>query len=747
MRYLLYAIAFLILYKSFSQYPKYQMECEEKVPKYLREVFEVAIAEFNAIGFRQCGYLQVTSTVEIEAPTLETFLYNSLCETYVIIGIRYSAKPDDLFKIEFYTFFEDESLLLTTNSKADGVIDGTPDLIIQDAYMTHISTQWHLHENKLKQLANLKQTSQIMPGEFSKVLQTHGKKYIDFLVSIGSLRQVTKKNLFQFNLMTAWQLAKKITHGVIKNSQIEKRQHTDNPGIKVNVPVELEIEIFERIEKSNQVIFGSNLRALLLLLSFTLFMISYMQIFEAHSLVIFAFTILLHEAGHVIAMKICGYRDTSILFLPFLGAVATAREKYDATLVQNIFVLLAGPLPGLMLGIFLGLTYASSSNLFWIKEAAWMLISLNLINLMPIYPLDGGKIANLLIFSKFAYSDIIFRLLGLFILGLFAVWQPILIVFLILNTLSLPSIFRLAKISSKFKQFLKNNPQTTSENILYRIFEYVNKYANKSDNKLFVNGKYSLVKDLLLRYNESISQPIKRLSLAIIYSLSLFGGLIGGLFALFPFSTSLIVEIPHIFENSTQQQKHELEKVTAVLVKNPDYVDGYIKRAKISQNLRDYRNALADYDRILRLQPYQTQYRLNRASLHAQLGNIQAEIEDYNYLLSLNPQSPRIYQQRALARMRSHDYLGAINDYSSLIKLKPLQSENYISRGYAYLKIQDYPGALVDASEAIKLDPQQHNSYKLRSEARRHLGDNLGADADEKQALALEKVWEETSEY
>ncbi len=556
MRYLLYPIAFLILYKSLSQYPKYQMECQEKVPNYLREVFEVAIAEFTAIGFRQCGYLQVTSTVNTEPPTLETFFYNSLCETYVILGIRYSAKPHDLFKVEFYTFFEDESLLLTTNSKADGIIDATPKLIIQDAYMADISTQWYLHLNTLKQLANLELTSQILPDEFANVLQTHGKNYIDFLVHSGKLRKIAKEKLFQFNLKTAWHLAKKITNGVIKTSQLQKRQQTatnesvDNLGIKVNIPIELEVEIFKRIEKPNQVIFGNNFRALLLLFSFALFLVSYMQMFEAHSLVIFVLTIILHEVGHVIAMKLCGYRDTSILFLPFFGAVATAREKYDATLVQSIFVLLAGPLPGLILGIFLGIRYGSVSDLFWIKEAAWMLISLNLINLMPIYPLDGGKIANLLIFSKFAYSDIIFRFLGLFVLGCFAVWQPVLIVFLILNSLSFPYCFRLAKASSKFKRFLKENPQTNSENVLYRIFEYV----NKSDDDLFANGKHSLVKDLLIRYNESRSQPIKRLSLAIIYSLSIFGGLIGGLFAFSPSSTSLIAEIPHLFENSKQRQ-------------------------------------------------------------------------------------------------------------------------------------------------------------------------------------------------
>ncbi|MEA5573325.1 metalloprotease [Calothrix sp. UHCC 0171] len=537
MRYLLYPITFLILYRSISQYPQYKIESQDNIPQYLQEVFAVAIAEFNAIGFQQYGYLEVTSIVKNETPTLEAFLYNYLHDTYITLGIRYSAEVHHLFKIEFYTFFDDESLLLTTNSQADGILDETPSLIIRDAYMTDISTQWYLHQNALKKLANCKQISHVPPGKFTNVLQMHGRNYIDFLVRTQKLRRMTTENSFKFNINTAWYLAKKITNGVIQTSQLQKKQpklttkFANNSGIKIKIPVELEVEIFKRIEKQNQLIFDNNIRALFLLFSFSLFIISYIQILEAHSLVIFALAIMLHEAGHVMAMKLCGYRDTSILFLPFLGAVATAREKYDATLAQSIFVLLAGPLPGLILGIYLGITSASFSNPVLIKEIARILISLNLINLMPIYPLDGGKIVNLLIFSKFAYSDILFRLLGLFILGCCAVMQPVLIVFVILNLLNLPYSFRLAKTSLKLKRFLNTNYQTSSDNVLYYIFEYVNKFA---DEKLLANGKNSLVKNLWLRYNESQSQPIKQFSLVIVYCISVFGGLIGGLLAFSP---------------------------------------------------------------------------------------------------------------------------------------------------------------------------------------------------------------------
>ena len=60
--------------------------------------------------------------------------------------------------------------------------------------------------------------------------------------------------------------------------------------------------------------------------------------------------LLFHEFGHALAMRAVGYRGLSVLVIPFLGAVAIGR-KDDATPWQKLAVLIAGPLPGLILAV------------------------------------------------------------------------------------------------------------------------------------------------------------------------------------------------------------------------------------------------------------------------------------------------------------------------------------------------------------------------------------------------------------
>jgi len=57
----------------------------------------------------------------------------------------------------------------------------------------------------------------------------------------------------------------------------------------------------------------------------------------------------LHEAGHWLAMRYYGYQDTAIFFIPFLGAMV-AGSKRNLSESQSAVIILAGPLPGFILG-------------------------------------------------------------------------------------------------------------------------------------------------------------------------------------------------------------------------------------------------------------------------------------------------------------------------------------------------------------------------------------------------------------
>lgn len=107
---------------------------------------------------------------------------------------------------------------------------------------------------------------------------------------------------------------------------------------------------------------------------------------------------LLHEAGHFVAMKLFGYRDVRMFFVPFIGAFVSGAPD-TISQKQRTVTLLAGPVPGILAGIvFLILYYSTGNNLHY--QLSFMLILLNAFNLLPVSPLDGGQlIENLFFYS------------------------------------------------------------------------------------------------------------------------------------------------------------------------------------------------------------------------------------------------------------------------------------------------------------------------------------------------------------
>ena len=105
----------------------------------------------------------------------------------------------------------------------------------------------------------------------------------------------------------------------------------------------------------------------------------------------FVLLLLVHELGHVIAAKQKGLPVSAPLFIPFLGAlIAMKRRPLDAK--TEAYIAFGGPLLGTIgaVAVFGAAYYMDSSLLY---SLAYIGFFLNLINLLPIHPLDGGRIA------------------------------------------------------------------------------------------------------------------------------------------------------------------------------------------------------------------------------------------------------------------------------------------------------------------------------------------------------------------
>jgi len=114
-------------------------------------------------------------------------------------------------------------------------------------------------------------------------------------------------------------------------------------------------------------------------------------------LLIITLIIVFHELGHFTAMKIFKYNDLGIFFIPLLGAYVSG-SKQEVSQRQSSIILLAGPVPGIIIGIILLLIPGNDSIMLSeaisLDEVAKASIFLNLLNLLPIYPLDGGQLLH-----------------------------------------------------------------------------------------------------------------------------------------------------------------------------------------------------------------------------------------------------------------------------------------------------------------------------------------------------------------
>jgi Zn-dependent protease len=129
--------------------------------------------------------------------------------------------------------------------------------------------------------------------------------------------------------------------------------------------------------------------------------------------------ILIHEAGHWLSMRYFGYRDLRMFFIPFFGAAVSGKPT-AASGTQAAIVSLMGPAPGIFIGVACGLLYVKWPQPLLYKYALTS-VFLNGFNLLPIYPLDGGRFMEAVLFLRHPVVEVVFKGLAAVALAVLAV--------------------------------------------------------------------------------------------------------------------------------------------------------------------------------------------------------------------------------------------------------------------------------------------------------------------------------------
>ena len=137
----------------------------------------------------------------------------------------------------------------------------------------------------------------------------------------------------------------------------------------------------------------------------------------------------LHELGHLLVAKKLGYKMLQIRIMPYGAELCGELDEF--LYVDDVKIAIAGPVTSLMLAIFVVCVWWIFPNCYeWTYEFCKSNIVCAMFNILPIYPLDGGRVLvsclskslrrkDAIRYAKTATKVFSFLLFGLFLISIF----------------------------------------------------------------------------------------------------------------------------------------------------------------------------------------------------------------------------------------------------------------------------------------------------------------------------------------
>jgi Zn-dependent protease len=124
---------------------------------------------------------------------------------------------------------------------------------------------------------------------------------------------------------------------------------------------------------------------------------AYSWLFSVEFAIALICCLVFHEYGHIKAMKYFGLKTKGIYLIPFVGGLALSDDKIN-TRWQDIVISIMGPFFGLILSIACLVGYWLT-DIEVLAGLAVFNALLNLFNMLPVLPLDGGHVLKSIAFS------------------------------------------------------------------------------------------------------------------------------------------------------------------------------------------------------------------------------------------------------------------------------------------------------------------------------------------------------------
>ena len=401
---LMYGTAIFRLTRSRSPLGQTCVPCDStETPDWLRDLFLEKAEKLQPWGFQPTFWFRIDKQFIRELPaTYSCVLYSAEHRTYAEVGLHPVPELGDQVSVSFLTLADNGNVIYTCNGIKHyfGVeVDGWD---IDDHYCPTLDDQWQFHCSRLKNVSA--SSSTLKPDQFVARLNDFVAQNQRLRVERGwVIRDEAGKSL-RYSFKGAFNLLRSVQKARSSLQQMRMQQ----PPTEVSshrVEVDLALHKANEAYRDSAASKGSS-KLILLLVSVVAFLASFGFHLNVKALVILVGVLLAHELGHLVAMRWVGFRDLQVLFIPFMGAVAIGKPSACRPW-QRAVISLAGPVPGIVVGMVLLVTGVGAGH-SWMPMLIAMLLILNYFNLLPIQPLDGGQLTNLLLFQRWPRFQVLF---------------------------------------------------------------------------------------------------------------------------------------------------------------------------------------------------------------------------------------------------------------------------------------------------------------------------------------------------
>ena len=131
----------------------------------------------------------------------------------------------------------------------------------------------------------------------------------------------------------------------------------------------------------------------------------------------------------------------------------------------------------------------------------------------------------------------------------------------------------------------------------------------------------------------------------------------------------------------------------------------------------------------------------SRGMSHYDLRNYREALDDFNEAIRQNPKEAAAFRYRGLVREELNQAKEAVADYSMAISINPEYDKAYVDRGRARHKLEQYKLAICNFNEAIRINPHNAEAFEDRGKTKTKSDDILSGNEDIDKARQLRNRW------